>query len=186
MVQNSIIDDAEKMADLFVAVLAKALANPVLDERFDGQVTMSQLQALRYLLRNEERLMSDLAEGLAISYPAATKTVERLVKKGLVVREGDPTDRRVVRVSLTDQGRNLVGEIDDQMHRRLAGILGKLAVEDRAALLCGMSAFVAAALDGLDRDTVSAICLHCGTEHQETCPVLEARLRVERELAAAV
>lgn len=139
---------------------------------------MAQLQALRYLLHNEQRLMSDLAEGLGISYPAATKTVERLVKKNLVAREGDPADRRVVRVYLTQQGINLVQQINAEMSRRLHAVLGRMGEEDRNALVRGMSAFVTAALAGVDdAELIDSVCLHCGVQHTGDCPVEAARAR---------
>ncbi|MHB1415872.1 MAG: MarR family winged helix-turn-helix transcriptional regulator [Chloroflexota bacterium] len=178
MSEISFTEDAEKAADLFVAVLSKALANRVLDEAFAGQITMPQLQSLRYLLYNDDRLMSDLAEGLDISYPAATKTVERLVKKGLVVREGDPTDRRVVRVHLTEQGKGLVEEINAEMNSRLASVIERLEPADREALMTGLRAFVCAALEEIDnREIASSICLHCGRRHRGDCPVGAAMAR---------
>jgi DNA-binding MarR family transcriptional regulator len=185
MSNYSIIEDAEKATDLFVAVLAKALTNRVLDKAFYGQVTLSQLQGLRYLLHNEQRLMSDLAEGLGISYPAATKTVERLVKKGLVARESDPADRRVVKVQLTERGRQLVEEIDATMNQSLASVLERLSTGDREALLRGMSAFIAAILEDLkDGKVVASICLQCGEKHKGGCPVEEALRRTQKEPTA--
>ncbi len=177
---RSSVDDAERTADLFVGVLAKALADRVLGEAFEGQITMSQLQALRYLQRNEQRLMSDLAEGLTISYPAATKTVERLVKKGLVMREGDPTDRRVVRVKLTGKGMELVQQVNNELGRRLTAVLARMQEGDRDALLRGMAAFVEAALADVDDvQVVASICLHCGTAHSDSCPVGGVLLRAQ-------
>ncbi|MHB1007365.1 MAG: MarR family winged helix-turn-helix transcriptional regulator [Chloroflexota bacterium] len=187
MSERTIIEDAEHTTDLFVGVLAKAMASRVLEDEFDGQVTMAQLQALRYLARNDQRLMSDLAEGLAISYPAATKTVERLVKKDLVSRAGDPADRRVVRVRLTEAGIGMVKRIDAELNRRLSIVLERLNEADREALLRGMSAFIAAALAGVeDEKTLTAICTHCGDHHSGDCPVAGARVRVLEQQASAV
>ena len=187
MSERTIIADAERTTDLFVGVLAKAMASRVLEEEFDGQVTMAQLQALRYLSRNDQRLMSDLAEGLGISYPAATKTVERLVKKELVSREGDPADRRVVRVRLTDAGARMVERIGAEMNRRLGAVLEHLHEADREALLRGMSAFVSAALENIeDEKTLTSICLHCGDQHIGDCPVEEARVRLVEQQGSTV
>ena len=166
---------AEKATDLFVSVLAKALTERLLDEQFAGQVTTAQVQGLRYLAHNEERLMSDLADGLGISYPAATKTVERLVKKGLVVREGDPADRRVVRVRLTQAGEQLIEDIDGARKDMLSTVLGSLPDEDHAALMQGLKAFISAALKQVENDELlGEICLHCGDTHQPGCPVAAA------------
>lgn len=178
MSERTVIGDAERTTDLFVGVLAKVLTSKVLDEAFDGQVTMAQLQALRYLLQNEQRLMSDLADGLAISYPAATKTVERLVKKDLVTREGDPADRRVVRVHLTPQGVELVQKINAELSRRLNAALETMSESDRQSLLRGMTAFVASAMEGVaDGQVIESVCLHCGAHHLGDCPIEGARVR---------
>jgi DNA-binding MarR family transcriptional regulator len=172
------IASAEKATDLFVSVLAKALTERMLNERFAGQVTSAQVHGLRYLAHNEERLMSDLANGLGISYPAATKTVERLVKKGLVSRESDPADRRVVKVRLTTAGDQLIRDIDGARSQMLTAVLTRLAPEDREALLQGMSAFIAASLQQIeDGHLLADICLHCGDAHQAGCPVAEALQR---------
>jgi DNA-binding MarR family transcriptional regulator len=50
--------------------------------------------------------VKDLAEGTGVTPGAITQFVNTLVEKGLVAREGDLNDRRVVRLKLTDQARN--------------------------------------------------------------------------------
>lgn len=178
MNEECTIAGAEKATDLFVSVLAKALTERMLNERFAGRVTSAQVHGLRYLAHNEERLMSDLADGLGISYPAATKTVERLVKKGLVTRESDPADRRVVKVRLTAAGEQLIQDIDGARRQMLTAVLTRLTPDDREALLQGMSAFIAASLQQIeDGQLLSEICLHCGDTHQASCPVAEALQR---------
>jgi DNA-binding MarR family transcriptional regulator len=47
-----------------------------------------------------------LAEGTGVTPGAITQFVDTLVEKGLVAREGDPNDRRVVRIKLTDEAKN--------------------------------------------------------------------------------
>ncbi|MHB1133009.1 MAG: MarR family winged helix-turn-helix transcriptional regulator [Chloroflexota bacterium] len=180
MSEQSTFASAEKATDLFVSVLAKALTQRLLDEQFAGRVTTAQVQGLRYLAHNEERLMSDLAEGLGISYPAATKTVERLVRKGLVVRESDPADRRVVRVRLTEAGDRLISDIDGARTDMLSTVLAKLPPEDHAALMQGLGAFINAALKEVEDDSLlTEICLHCGDTHQAGCPVAQALERTK-------
>ncbi|MCL1871196.1 MAG: MarR family transcriptional regulator [Promicromonosporaceae bacterium] len=48
--------------------------------------------------------MSDLAEGLVLSRSRLTHTVDRMEKRGLVVREPVPGDRRGVNCVMTDAG----------------------------------------------------------------------------------
>lgn len=173
----------EHASDLFVAIVEKLLTQRMLDESFDQQVTPSQLVALRYLSLNESSLMSDVAEGLGVSFPAATKTIDRLVKKDLASRSEDPHDRRVVRIRLTDLGRPLVADIHRERDRRFNRVLEKLDGDAREALNKGMESFISAAIE--DEETAQSICLHCGSQHHDECPVKVAYLRFTRAGKAA-
>lgn len=59
------------------------------------QVAMAQVPRLR---------MADIAGSLTIGKSAVTKTVDRLERRGLIIRERDPADRRVVYAALTREG----------------------------------------------------------------------------------
>lgn len=54
---------------------------------------------------------SDLAEILIREKSTVTRLLDSLVRKGYVRREHDPHDRRVVLAWLTDEGRELVGQV---------------------------------------------------------------------------
>jgi DNA-binding MarR family transcriptional regulator len=161
--------DLEHTSDLFVAVIEKLLTQRMLDESFEHQVTPSQLVALRFLSLNESSLMSEVAEGLGISFPAATKTIDRLVRKDLAARAEDPHDRRVVRIRLTERGRSLVHEIYRERARRFDLVLDRLDNGARETLHRSMEAFITSAID--DTETVRSVCLHCGSKHHDGCPV---------------
>ena len=182
MVPNTLTADVAHASDLFVAIIEKLMTQRMLDESFEQQVTPAQLVALRYLSLNESSLMSDVAEGLGISFPAATKTVDRLVRKELASRAEDPHDRRVVRIRLTDRGKQLVEDVYAERGRRFASVLERLDAGARDTLQRSMESFISAAID--DRDTVSTVCLHCGSRHHEDCPVKVAYLRLTRAESA--
>lgn len=56
---------------------------------------------------NQDRLgIKEVAERMDISGSAATQLVDSLVKEGLLTREVDPNDRRIMRFSLTDEGKS--------------------------------------------------------------------------------
>ena len=50
--------------------------------------------------------MKELAEGASVTPGAITQFVDALVERGLVAREGDPNDRRIVRLKLTELAKN--------------------------------------------------------------------------------
>jgi DNA-binding MarR family transcriptional regulator len=81
----------------------------------DG-LTIPQMRLL-WSLRDVDGLpVGALAEQLGVNPSTITGHVDRLVRQGLVRREEDPSDRRIVRNFLTDDGAVTVGAL-----RRIAG-----------------------------------------------------------------
>lgn len=72
-------------------------------------LSLSQFNALRILVNAPEGGVScqHIAENLVHRVPDVTRLVDRLEKAGLVTRQRCTSDRRVVRVSITEQGREL-------------------------------------------------------------------------------
>ena len=78
------------------------------------ELTLGQLECLHAISHLDAPSMSDLSLELDLPPSSVTGIVDRLVAAGKVQRESDPDDRRVVRVSLTTQGRR-----ERDRHRRL-------------------------------------------------------------------
>ena len=83
-------------------------------------LTLTQLKVLLHLYElatpvegEEPRLLSvkEVAEQLGISLPAASRAIDPVVKRRLVVRREDELDRRVKRVRLTARGETVVGRL---------------------------------------------------------------------------
>ena len=89
-------------------------------------LSMTHWHVLILLARHGEMSMSRLAEAHAISLSNATGLVDRLVERGLVERFGDPDDRRVVLVRVSDEGRRQTEQVDllrEDFIRRVVGQL---------------------------------------------------------------
>jgi DNA-binding MarR family transcriptional regulator len=67
-------------------------------------VTMSQGRVLMVVGHGPGCTMGELASRLGIGVSAATGLVDRLVERGVLERESDPADRRVVRVRMSPAG----------------------------------------------------------------------------------
>ena len=76
---------------------------------------------------------------------AATAVVDRLVRQGLVVRRDDPSDRRVVRLALSDTGESLVTKLHATACRKTANLLVSLSDDQLAQLVATMEMLDAAA-----------------------------------------
>src|SRR5918994_1845991 len=92
-------------------------------------------QALAVLEMHGEMPMSRLADELDVALPNATGIVARMVERGIVQRLPDDRDRRVVRVSLTDAGRDLIDEMEAGRRERMTRLIGLLDSTQQLRLL---------------------------------------------------
>jgi MarR family 2-MHQ and catechol resistance regulon transcriptional repressor len=68
-------------------------------------LTVQEFRSLEFLAVPELRKTKDLAAYLGLAVNSVTDVVDSLEKKELVRRRRDPSDRRIVRIELTDAGR---------------------------------------------------------------------------------
>ncbi len=87
--------------------------------------------------------LRDLAARLAISPQGALKIVDEMVAKDYVLRQADPADGRVTRLTLAPRGRKAIAAAK-RCHRRfearLAEQLGQRRVADTRAVLAEIAA----------------------------------------------
>ena len=108
------------------------------------EITAAQLRTLAQLASVESLTVGSIASGLKISYPAASKAVDRLVERGLAARHRDEGDARSIRVNLTERGRELVGRVATERREKLRRALERLGGDRPAqALLALLEAFIA-------------------------------------------
>lgn len=79
--------------------------------------------------------MKELEQILHVAQSTAAGIVSRLEQKGLVEALGDPDDRRVKLVRLTQAGRACCRDAEDNMARTEAHILSGLTETERGILL---------------------------------------------------
>lgn len=100
-----------------------------------GKITLPQLWTLEYLSREGLGPMNQVASFLSVSRPAATGLIDRLIVQGLVRRQADDQDRRVVRVGITAKGKRVLETIWEQKRRMLMEVFGQISPSDRAQYL---------------------------------------------------
>lgn len=72
-------------------------------------VTLAQLGALFFLMKNNGCLLKELSKGLALNNSAITGLVGRMETNGLVTREPCHDDRRAFRIFITEKGGDIAG-----------------------------------------------------------------------------
>lgn len=76
----------------------------------DSGVTSPQLACLRHIVGEGTTTTTEIARNVHLSPSTVVGIIDRLEEKGLVDRERDKQDRRVVRLTPTDAGRKLAEE----------------------------------------------------------------------------
>jgi len=138
-----------------------------LREVTDDRVTTSQLKVLKLVARTNARRIGDVADFLAVSNAAASKAVDRLVRRGLIRRTEAVSDRRAVELSLTPEGRALLAQYEAATTQVLKDLFGGLDQDQ----LKGTAEF----LDHLSTEVVKTgrvrdgICLRCGIHFRDRC-----------------
>lgn len=122
-------------------VLSLLRTNELFQHRFgqlyrDHGLTQAQYNILR-ILRGEGRELPSLeiAERMISVVPAITNLLDKLEKRGWVRRERCEDDRRVWHVHLTEDGSELLDELDEPnlaLHQKL---VGHLTARERTQLL---------------------------------------------------
>jgi DNA-binding MarR family transcriptional regulator len=77
----------------------------------------------------------EVARRLGLATPTVTRAATRMEAAGLLTREPHPTDRRLVRLCLTERGRSLRRTIDQEMSALTERALGSLDADQRATLI---------------------------------------------------
>lgn len=105
---------------------------------------MPQLKTLLLLVEGPVR-MGEIADHLSVSMPTATGIVDRLSSAGLVTREHDTPDRRVVLCNLTEQGRKRATAMWNSRVDMMKDILGTLSASDLEVVVNAITMMLSAA-----------------------------------------
>jgi len=102
-------------------------------------LTMTQMKTLGMLDDCvEEVSVKELSERLGLSLPATSRTVDGLLRRGLLSRHEDLEDRRIKRVRLTDAGREMVQRMVTARLQGLESYAATLSDDQRAALMAAL------------------------------------------------
>ena len=115
--------------------LGKLMSQNTQETREQKMATMLQFSALHFLSENPEVAMSELGEKLKLSKSSATQLIERLVKAGLVKREEDREDRRIMRLTITNKGKRQGEILKEKIITRMGKIFSKIPENDIKELI---------------------------------------------------
>lgn len=114
--------------------VARSIAHQLAEEIRPAGVAIGQWAVLLFLWARDGMSQADLSRVVAIEPPTMVRTIDRMVRDGLVTRIADPSDGRVSRIHLTDRGRSLRDELVPKAVTVNATTLGRLSTSEGRTL----------------------------------------------------
>lgn len=125
--------------EVFLQVLRTAaiLEHAVTEGLRPYGLTPAQYNVLRILRGAGEKGLcrNEVGCRMLTPVPDATRMLDRLVDRGLVVRERDAADKRFVTARITPEGLDLLSQLDEpieEMHRKRLGHLSRAELRELA------------------------------------------------------
>ncbi len=102
-------------------------------------VTSAHMPVLA-VLDVQPRTLSELAEIMSVSGPTMSNTITALETRGWIARERSASDRRLVHITLTSEGRAALHESIREMEGHLGALVERAGLDSReeAALVEGL------------------------------------------------
>jgi DNA-binding MarR family transcriptional regulator len=114
------------------------------------ELTLTQIKLMHHLEdASRELTLKEAADSVLISLPAASRTVDDLVRRGFVARHEDSEDRRMKRISPTEAGRAVIRRLNAARLSGLEQFTETLTEAERVQLSEALSKL-------LDREDVAA------------------------------
>jgi DNA-binding MarR family transcriptional regulator len=126
MTSDAVVDDAlVRSAFRVMGVLTRVGAA--------HDLSLTQLRVLG-ILRDRRLRMTELAGYLGLDKSTMSGLVDRAERRGLLARDRNPGDKRVVDVFITPAGLDLADRVQAEIQRDLAPATGRLDPRQRAQL----------------------------------------------------
>lgn len=106
--------------------------------RRSPELTVPQFRTLAFVNRKEGPSLSEVADHMGLTPPSTCRLVDGLIARGMMTRQGHPTDRRRVRLTVTPRGHRILEASRRDTLAYLADKLDGVAADDRAIIVKAM------------------------------------------------
>lgn len=144
--RDSIVDAVLSASRVLVAVAARSLGDVA------EEVTLTQYRTLVVLASRGPQSLAALAEAVDVTPPTATRMCDRLIRKGLILRRHERGDRRLIRLTLAEQGQVLVDAVTERRRAEITDLLKAIPRAQQTALVDSLQRLSAAAGEVPEQD----------------------------------
>ncbi len=117
----------QELINRYVAVsfTVNKKAESLIKDQIGDDLTNDQHYILRYIYRVGECTSTELADAFEVNKSAITAIINRMVDRELIKRTRDDDDRRVVYLTLTDEGNKLFEKTEEKISGLVESIITK-------------------------------------------------------------
>lgn len=126
---NGVVKDLLSLTPLIRRSIQKKLVRTAFS-RIEEDITLPHLEIMKTLHKEGTKHIAEIGEILLIPKPQMTHLIDRLEKIGVVIRQPDTNDRRIINIALTLKGRNIIDEFDATLERNMSDRLSVLTDDE--------------------------------------------------------
>ena len=93
---------------LLLMQTARAFQEQIRDDTAQNNLSITEFSVLEVLFHKGKQTIQQIAKSILIASSSMTYVIDKLEQKGLIKRNACPEDRRVVHVTLTENGLELM------------------------------------------------------------------------------
>jgi DNA-binding MarR family transcriptional regulator len=124
-----IFDTGRIIHEMIMRIQVRCLAEACKKGSFN-ELSITQLQAVKVVRREKEVTISRMAELLEVSAPSASTMVDRLVEKGILIRERSRKDRRKVVVQISPEAVEDINRVETAILKTFEDIVRSIGLEN--------------------------------------------------------
>ncbi|MEG0775246.1 MarR family transcriptional regulator [Clostridium sp.] len=110
-------------------LINKKLIRPIF-QMVKKEIPPYHFQILNFLLEQETATISEISSILCVSRPNTTPLIDKLYQEGLIHRTPNPKDRRIIDISITENGRRVAIDNFELFRDKLKSKISSLEKND--------------------------------------------------------
>lgn len=123
--------DTNKTMGELLSAFRRKINTCIKKSNFERELTLSQLETLIFIGPKDKKTMESISTYFDIAPPSATSLINKLQKRGLIIRKNDKNDRRIVYIELSPEAKKHVLNMWKQKEKILNDLVSKLTINDR-------------------------------------------------------
>jgi MarR family transcriptional regulator, 2-MHQ and catechol-resistance regulon repressor len=120
---------------LILMQTSKAIHERIKEEMTKNKLGITEFSVLEVLYQKGKQTIQQIGNCILVSSGSMTYVIDKLEQRGLLSRNACPDDRRVIHVTLTDEGNELMNEIMPKYHEVVNHMFDSLNSDEAETLV---------------------------------------------------